>query len=217
MISLWPQRKDSDMTALNSEPNTDVSRLTPAEHAILGEALTGASAKEIADRVSVSQATVRSHLSSIYAKLGVGGRVGLLAAFRAVDPQHVDSLRNAPPVPRTTGGRRRTRFVGFLFLAAAAIVIFAASVASVLVVTGPESDLPYEAGSVALREFPSGTVTRHVGHDFALAAASSPQRAVSPQREAPIGVVILALLPYAIGLMLTGYVLGRVVHDSAAS
>ncbi len=56
--------------------------LTPAEQAVLDQALTGVPAREIADHLSLSEATVRSHLSSIYVKLGVSGRVALLAHFR---------------------------------------------------------------------------------------------------------------------------------------
>lgn len=60
-----------------------LSALTPAEQAVLDQALTGAPAREIAEHLSLSEATVRSHLSSIYVKLGVSGRVALLANFRS--------------------------------------------------------------------------------------------------------------------------------------
>lgn len=60
-----------------------LSALTPAEQAVLDQALTGLPAREIAERMSLSEATVRSHLSSIYVKLGVSGRVALLAHFRS--------------------------------------------------------------------------------------------------------------------------------------
>jgi DNA-binding CsgD family transcriptional regulator len=62
-----------------------LSALTAAEQAVLDQALTGAPAREIADRLSLSEATVRSHLSRIYLKLGVSGRVALLASFRESD------------------------------------------------------------------------------------------------------------------------------------
>jgi DNA-binding CsgD family transcriptional regulator len=70
------------------EPQMTIARLsalTPAEQAVLDQALTGVSAREIAQRLSLSEATVRSHLSSIYVKLGVSGRVALLAQFRGSD------------------------------------------------------------------------------------------------------------------------------------
>lgn len=71
------QTDDPDMTIAK------LSALSPAEQAVLDQALTGVTAREIADHLSLSEATVRSHLSSIYVKLGVSGRVALLAHFRA--------------------------------------------------------------------------------------------------------------------------------------
>lgn len=70
------------------DPEASIARLsalTPAEQAVLDHALTGVPAREIAERLSLSEATVRSHLSSIYVKLGVSGRVALLAQFRGSD------------------------------------------------------------------------------------------------------------------------------------
>jgi DNA-binding CsgD family transcriptional regulator len=86
--------------------NTDDSRmtiaklsaLTPAEQAVLDQALTGVPAREIAERLSLSEATVRSHLSNIYLKLGVSGRVALLAHFRG--GESILPGVQAPPSPR---------------------------------------------------------------------------------------------------------------------
>jgi DNA-binding CsgD family transcriptional regulator len=75
-----------------------LSVLTPAEQAVLDQALTGVSARQIAEQLSISEATVRSHLSSIYVKLGVSGRVALLAQFRGGEPA-VHAVE-APPAPR---------------------------------------------------------------------------------------------------------------------
>ena len=88
------QTDDSEMTIAR------LSALTPAEQAVLDQALTGVTAREIAEHLSLSEATVRSHLSSIYVKLGVSGRVALLAHFRgseAVLP-HAETPA-APPRP----------------------------------------------------------------------------------------------------------------------
>jgi DNA-binding CsgD family transcriptional regulator len=74
-----------------------LSVLTPAEQAVLDQALTGVPAREIAEHLSLSEATVRSHLSSIYVKLGVGGRVALLAHFRGGESP-LPSVE-APPAP----------------------------------------------------------------------------------------------------------------------
>jgi DNA-binding CsgD family transcriptional regulator len=86
---------DSQMTIAK------LSALTPAEQAVLDQALTGVPAREIAVRLSLSEATVRSHLSSIYVKLGVSGRVALLAQFRGQEmgmPQP-----ESPSAPRPLG------------------------------------------------------------------------------------------------------------------
>ena len=83
---------DSQMTIAS------LSALTPAEQAVLDQALTGVPARGIAEHMSLSEATVRSHLSSIYVKLGVSGRVALLAHFRGGE-SIVPSVQ-APASPR---------------------------------------------------------------------------------------------------------------------
>ncbi|MDX6582483.1 MAG: hypothetical protein QOI10_1667 [Solirubrobacterales bacterium] len=50
-------------------------RLTPRERQVLRIAATSVSGPEIATRLGVSRATVKTHLSNIYRKLGVPGRV----------------------------------------------------------------------------------------------------------------------------------------------
>jgi DNA-binding CsgD family transcriptional regulator len=74
-----------------------LSALSPAEQAVLDQALTGVTAREIADHLSLSEATVRSHLSSIYVKLGVSGRVALLAHFRGSEVTSPREEAGAPP------------------------------------------------------------------------------------------------------------------------
>jgi DNA-binding CsgD family transcriptional regulator len=76
-----------------------LSALTPAEQAVLDQALTGAPAREIAEHLSLSEATVRSHLSSIYVKLGVSGRVALLAHFRGSEVALPTAEAPTPPQP----------------------------------------------------------------------------------------------------------------------
>jgi DNA-binding CsgD family transcriptional regulator len=55
--------------------------LTNAEQVVLREAMGGDSVKAIAHRLSLSPATVRSHLSAIYGKLNVDSRAHLIAAY----------------------------------------------------------------------------------------------------------------------------------------
>ena len=87
------QTDDSEMTIAR------LSALTPAEQAVLDQALTGVTAREIAEHLSLSEATVRSHLSSIYVKLGVSGRVALLAHFRGLRADSAASRRQSLPRP----------------------------------------------------------------------------------------------------------------------
>jgi DNA-binding NarL/FixJ family response regulator len=49
-------------------------RMTPAEVVILQALTAGGSNRELAQRLNLSEKTVRNHLSSVYSKLGVSGR-----------------------------------------------------------------------------------------------------------------------------------------------
>ena len=91
--SFCMQTDDSQVTIAK------LSVLTPAEQAVLDQALTGVPAREIAEHLSLSEATVRSHLSSIYVKLSVSGRVALLAHFRGGDLALPGM--ESPPAPRS--------------------------------------------------------------------------------------------------------------------
>lgn len=56
----------------------NVDRLTPREREIMQVACTGITNKEIANQLSISEATVRHHLGSIFYKLGVSTRSELV-------------------------------------------------------------------------------------------------------------------------------------------
>jgi DNA-binding NarL/FixJ family response regulator len=56
--------------------------LTPRETEIARLAVLGIPTREIADRLAVKQGTVKIHLHSIYEKLNVGGRLGLVIFAR---------------------------------------------------------------------------------------------------------------------------------------
>lgn len=65
--------------------SVDPSALTTAERRVLDELLTGGSTREMARRLFVTDATIRTHLTRIYSKLGVRGRVELLARYVTPD------------------------------------------------------------------------------------------------------------------------------------
>ena len=56
-------------------------RLSRREREVLQHAATGVGNKELADRLSISEATVKVHLTRIFQKLGVPGRAALAAAY----------------------------------------------------------------------------------------------------------------------------------------
>ena len=60
------------------------------EREVFRHAATGLSNKEMADRLDISRATVKAHLTQIFQKLGVSGRAQLAAVYHGlavlVDP-----------------------------------------------------------------------------------------------------------------------------------
>lgn len=74
--------------------------LSPSERRVLEVARSGATAREVASQLSLSEATVRTHLSHIYAKFGVRGRLELLGRLHATT-----SAPDEPQVPVEAGTR----------------------------------------------------------------------------------------------------------------
>jgi DNA-binding CsgD family transcriptional regulator len=116
-------------------PVPDLSLLSRREREVLDAALEGLSAQAIASRFSLTEATVRSHLSAIYSKLGVAGRVELLARLvgKAADmtasPQPALPARPVEsPAPRTHGRSNRTRSVALRFFAVIVCCLVVAAV-----------------------------------------------------------------------------------------
>jgi DNA-binding NarL/FixJ family response regulator len=60
--------------------------LSEREHAVLTEVLAGLANKEIAEKLAISEHTVKAHLQHLYLKLGVHRRVDLLRACLAPQP-----------------------------------------------------------------------------------------------------------------------------------
>ena len=89
-----------DLRVSDTEPEEDpnLSLLSPREREVLDAAIEGLSVRGMARRLTLSEATVRSHLSAIYSKLGVSGRIELLARLKgAVAPKNTPAPE--PKIP----------------------------------------------------------------------------------------------------------------------
>ena len=64
-----------------TDDNCDISVLSPREKEIAKAYADGASYREIADRLCIAPTTVRTHLQTIYRKLGVTSKIALLHAL----------------------------------------------------------------------------------------------------------------------------------------
>jgi DNA-binding CsgD family transcriptional regulator len=204
-----------------------LDQLSPRERQILDAALAGLSAAEIADRFSLSQATVRSHLSSIYGKLGVRGRVELLARINGAADQHT-SPDPAPAEPSPPPRRRiPSRWRVVMLAGAGAIVVGCALIAFWRPDLPPRTDLGTVSRLLSQRQITqldlSGTdlvVTRTDGQRFLVQgvtpaawqslgaihlAAVDPSLSISVRSGGPTplntaAVAITALLPIALGV-----------------
>ena len=87
---------EHDGVSWGADDPLDLSELSPREREVLDAAVDGLSARAVAARLSITEATVRSHLATIYAKLGVSGRVELLARLN----RHPAPESAAPPSVR---------------------------------------------------------------------------------------------------------------------
>lgn len=78
MIALLPRRRAKRMDDPRpTEPSVEL--LTPRERDVLQLAADGLSTPSIAERLSLSRATVRTHFGHIYIKLAVSSRAGAVA------------------------------------------------------------------------------------------------------------------------------------------
>jgi two-component system, NarL family, nitrate/nitrite response regulator NarL len=82
-------------------------RLSGREREVFREAAAGLSNKELAQRLAVSEATVKVHLTHIFRKLNLHGRTELAAAYHGLAPSAAESGSLRPPqriAPRAAGG-----------------------------------------------------------------------------------------------------------------
>lgn len=99
---VWLQRDvlaqtfaDSSHTRRSCSEVQKIEQLTAREREIISVACTGLTNRQISERLYVSEATVRHHLSSIFSKLGVANR-GELIVFayrhRLLDPRDMEKF-----------------------------------------------------------------------------------------------------------------------------
>jgi two-component system nitrate/nitrite response regulator NarL len=72
LATLTEQQKDSPVKL-----DTRLDRITPRERQIVQLLGAGASNKEIASRLNVTERTVKAHLTAVFKKLGISGRLQL--------------------------------------------------------------------------------------------------------------------------------------------
>ena len=104
------RRQNVGMELSSSGDPPDVSGLSPSERRVLELARSGSSARQIADQLSVSEATVRTHLSHIYSKFGVRGRLELLGRLQrspvAPDEPRANAEAASRALPHDVSGGR---------------------------------------------------------------------------------------------------------------
>jgi DNA-binding CsgD family transcriptional regulator len=145
---------------MNQDSDTErlLGSLTAAERTVFLAALGGDSVKAVAHRLSLSQATVRSHLSAIYGKLQVDSRAHLIARFGHPSADVPPARAPRPPV-----GRSVARFVA---IAGAVGALALVSVAAYMTATAPD---PVAFEDLA-RQVRDGTVSELRYHDSTLIA-----------------------------------------------
>ncbi len=119
---------------MNGITRSDLERLTPAERRVFDELVHGRSNQAIAGALYLSESTVRSHLTRIYAKLGVGSRAELLAAVHRADAPSAVPGQQAPAHAAESGS---PAIVAAIMVLAAVAVTVAFPLAAV--VLGPVS------------------------------------------------------------------------------
>ena len=79
--TVFPE-KVSDLSAASNSASQKLGSLTPAQHRVMNCLSDGLLNKQIAFEMSISEATVKAHMTAIFRKLGANNRTQALLIFR---------------------------------------------------------------------------------------------------------------------------------------
>jgi DNA-binding NarL/FixJ family response regulator len=68
--------------AVSPSHAVDLDKLTPKERAVAKEVVTGLSNKDVAQRLNITERTVKAHLSTVYEKLTLKNRTDLILKYK---------------------------------------------------------------------------------------------------------------------------------------
>ncbi len=180
--------------ALSDQP--DFSLLSPREAEVVEVAREGLSARGIAERLSLTEATVRSHLSAAYSKLGVSGRVELMARMKGPPPNGGDAadLATKSKSPRI---RLRTLTLWSYLFVFGAIFSFPLLADLPREGNGPDSGLLVMWTLLGMAGSILAMIKNHLIHDRRLRS-----RLIYGDFFAiALGIAVLALLPSNVGVL----------------
>jgi DNA-binding NarL/FixJ family response regulator len=95
----WMEHRATASAAVRASEPILKQRLSDREREVFRHAAMGLSNRELAERLAISQATVKAHLTSIFQKLGLRGRAELAAAYHGMLPP-APQAPLPPPVRR---------------------------------------------------------------------------------------------------------------------
>lgn len=87
VLTAWLARLAEGETRSEQIHSSIEQRLSQREFEVFRHAATGLANKELADKLAISEATVKVHLTHIFQKLGLRGRGELAAAYHGILPR----------------------------------------------------------------------------------------------------------------------------------
>ncbi len=93
----WVQRAQSELGRIGGRVHEE--GLTPAEHRVAALVADGSTNREAATALFLAERTVESHLSHVYAKLGVRSRSELARAYRPDSEVAAEQTSVEPTIP----------------------------------------------------------------------------------------------------------------------